>query len=78
MSSRSGRAKSRASRDVADASLTGNRESTLRSPENRKTDLDRKYEAFASLTALEMAYAVADIFPVTVSSGRPSEGGPTR
>ena len=47
----------------------------LRSPENRKTDLDRKYEAFALLTALEMAYAVADIFPVTVSSGRPSEGG---
>jgi hypothetical protein len=36
----------------------------LRSTENRKTDLDRKYEAFALLTALEMAYAVADIFPV--------------
>ncbi|WP_375414152.1 AAA domain-containing protein [uncultured Bradyrhizobium sp.] len=47
----------------------------LRTSENRKTDLDRKYEAFALLTALEMAYAVADIFPISVKTGRPSEGG---
>lgn len=48
---------------------------SLKSVENRKTDLDRKYEAFALLTALEMTYAVADIFPVTVQPGRASEGG---
>jgi hypothetical protein len=47
----------------------------LKPAEQRKTDLDRKYEAFALLTALEMAYAVADIFPVSVQPGRPSEGG---
>lgn len=46
----------------------------LKSPENRKTDIDRKYEAFALLTALEMAYAVADIFPVNVKPGSASDG----
>ena len=49
----------------------------LKPAEQRKTDLDRKYEAFALLTALEMAYAVADIFPVSVQPGRPSEGAIT-
>lgn len=38
-----------------------------------KTNLDRKHEAFALLTALEMAYAVADIFPVEV---RPNPAAP--
>jgi hypothetical protein len=45
----------------------------LKSVESRKTELDRKHEAFALLTVLEMAYAVADIFPVTV---RPNPAAP--
>lgn len=48
---------------------------SLKSSESRKTELDRKYESFALLTALEMAYAVADIFPVHVKQGSVSDSG---
>lgn len=37
--------------------------------ESRKSDLDRMHESFSLLLILEMAYAVADVFPVEVLPG---------
>lgn len=42
---------------------------SLEPRERTKTDLERKHQAFALLSVLEMAYAAADIFPITVRPG---------
>ncbi len=49
---------------------------SLEPRERTKTDLERKHQAFALLSVLEMAYAAADIFPVDVLPGSadPSSG----
>jgi hypothetical protein len=43
--------------------------------ETRKTELDRKHQAFALLSVLEMAFAAADIFPVEVLPGSADKSG---
>jgi AAA domain len=43
--------------------------------QSRKTELDRKHQAFALLTVLEMAFAAADIFPVEVLPAAASKSG---
>jgi hypothetical protein len=44
---------------------------SLEPRERSKSDLERKHQAFALLSVLEMAYAAADIFPVEVRPGSP-------
>lgn len=43
--------------------------------ESKKTDLQRKHQAFALLSILEMAYAAADIFPVEILPGSADKRG---
>jgi hypothetical protein len=47
--------------------------SATESKEAKKTDLDRKHQAFSLLLLLEMAYAAADVFPVEILPGGASD-----